>query len=72
MIDKIVMILQNCMDLPKDVPSSYIETCHGNEVIDIKIEVTDVEKEEDPLLITVPVIKSEHGVSYLSVCTLLG
>jgi hypothetical protein len=66
-IDKGVVVLQNCMDLLKDVPGSYSDTCltphDGNQVIDIKVEeIIDI-KEENPLSMTFPVIKAEHEVS---------
>jgi hypothetical protein len=62
------------MDFLKGEPDSSSETCitsqDGNEVIDIKVEVSDTEEVEDPLLITLPEIKSEHEVSCacMSVC----
>jgi hypothetical protein len=70
-----MVVLQNCINLPKVVPSSYSETSltsshDDNQVIDIKAEdVTDIqeEEEEDPLLITSPVIKAENEVSCMSV-----
>jgi hypothetical protein len=59
------------MDLLKVELGSYNETCHDeNEFIDIKVEVTDAqEEEEDPLLIKFPLIKSELEVSCMMVCT---
>jgi hypothetical protein len=63
-----MVVSQNCMD----VPGSCSEIYHENEVIDIKVEVTEKEEEEDPLLITFPVIEAQHGVSCMSVCTLQG
>jgi hypothetical protein len=63
------LILQNCTDLLKvelgSCSEACLTSCHdGNEVIDIKVEeVVDREEEEDPLLITFPVIKAEHEVS---------
>lgn len=75
MIDNSVMVLQNCSNLPEVVPGSYSETfltsSHDeNQVIDIKVEVAkDIEEEEDPLLITFPVTKAEHEVSWMSVYT---
>jgi hypothetical protein len=77
MIDNGMMLLQNCVDLLKMIPGSYSETCPtssygGNEGIDIKIEVTDIQEEEEPEPVTFPVIKSENEVSCTSVCTLLG
>jgi hypothetical protein len=71
----IIIILQNCMDLLKVVPGSYSETCptsshDGNQVVNIKYEVTDVqEEEEDPLLITSSGIRDEHTVSSISMCS---
>lgn len=67
-----MVVSQNCTDLPKDVSGLDRETCQGNDAIDIKVEVTDIEEEADPLLITFPVIDTQHGVSCMSVSTLLG
>jgi hypothetical protein len=60
------------MDVPKVEPASCCETCltdthDGNGVTaDIKLETgTEVEDEEDPLLITSPDIKTEPEVSFL-------
>jgi hypothetical protein len=51
------------MELVKVVPSSDSETCHDGNQISIKYEdVTDIQEDEDPLLITSPVIKSEEDV----------
>jgi hypothetical protein len=63
-IDKGMMVLQNCMDLLKVEPGSDIETCHdGNQVIDIKAEIaSDIQEEEDPMLIPFPVIKVQQEV----------
>jgi hypothetical protein len=74
MIDKFIMVLQNCMNLLKVEPGSDSDTCHdGNQVTNIKVgEVTDVQEDEDPLLRTFPVIEAEHEVSIMNVCTLLG
>jgi hypothetical protein len=46
----VIVVLQNCMDLPKVVPHSSTETYptssrDGNQVIDVKVEVTDIEEE---------------------------
>jgi hypothetical protein len=66
------VILQNSMDLLEFAPGSRSEICEtsshdGNEIINIKIEeVPDIQEEEDPLLITFPVIKDEHEVSHMS------
>lgn len=71
MINKAVLVLQNCMDLLEVVPGSYNETCPAscdkNNVLNIKAEeVTDV-REEDPLQITFPGPKDEHEVRYMPV-----
>jgi hypothetical protein len=69
LIDKVVLLLQNCINLLKVVPGScnetYLTSPHdGNQVMNVKAEVTDVPEEvEDPLLTTFPVIKAEHEVS---------
>jgi hypothetical protein len=65
MFAKIMVVLQNCMDLLKVVPGSYSETCPAS--YDMKVdEVTDIQEEEDPLL-TFPVVKAEYEVSCVSV-----
>ena len=52
-----MVVLQNCVDLPKLVPDSCSETCQtylcdGNEATVVKVEDgTDVQEEKDPLLI---------------------
>jgi hypothetical protein len=52
-----MMLLQNCMDLPKVAPGLCSETCQtslcvGNEAVDVKVEDgTDMQEEKDPLLI---------------------
>jgi hypothetical protein len=74
MIDEDFMFLQNCVDFLKVAPGSHSDTCvpshDGYQLHDIKVEyLADLQQEEDPLLITSPVIKSEHEVS--CVCTLL-
>jgi hypothetical protein len=57
------------MDLLEVEPGSCIETCPtsshvGSEAISVKVEeVTDTQEEEDPLLVKVPDINSEHEVS---------
>jgi hypothetical protein len=54
------------MDTLKDVPGSDNETCHENQVIDIKTEdVTDVQEDEYPVLIACPVIKAEQEVCHV-------
>jgi hypothetical protein len=64
-----VVVLQNCVNLLEAVPGSYNEPCReGNQLMHIEVEeVADVieEGEEDPLA----VIKSENGVSFMSMCT---
>jgi hypothetical protein len=74
MIDEDLVFLQNCMDFLKVAPGSYSDTYlpsrDGYQLKDIKVEyIAVIQQEEDPLLITSPVIKSEHEVS--CVCTLL-
>jgi hypothetical protein len=62
MIDMVIFLLQSCINLMEVVPDSYSETCHdGNQLIDIKVEVPE---EEDPLLITCPIIETELEVSF--------
>jgi hypothetical protein len=78
MIDKIMMVLQNCMDSLKVEPGSDSETYptpshDGTQIFDIKVEeASDIEVVKDPLLIPFPEIKSEHQVSCMSACPLLG
>jgi hypothetical protein len=77
LIDKVVLPLQNCINLLKVVPGLYNEiyltsSQDGNEVMNTKAEVTDVPEEgDDPVLTTVPVIRAEHKVSCSSVCVLV-
>jgi hypothetical protein len=48
------------------VPGSYSEIYVTSQ--DIKVEeLSDIQEEEDPLLLTMPVIKSEHEVGCLCV-----
>lgn len=65
------LILHNCKDLLKVEPDLCSETCvtshDGNEVITVQAEATDEQHEEDPLLISFPVIKPEHEVSCIYV-----
>jgi hypothetical protein len=69
------IVLQNCANLLKVVPESCSETCvtsshFGNQVIDIKVEdVTDMQEEENSLLLKFPAIKAEHEVSSMSLFT---
>jgi len=74
MIDEDLVFLQNCMDFRKVAPGShsdtYVPSHDGYQLNDIKVEyIADIQQKEDRLLITSPVIKSEHEVS--CVCTLL-
>jgi hypothetical protein len=77
MTDKAMVILQHCVDSLEVVPGSYCETYlissrDENEAVSIKVESeTDIQEEKDPLMITVPVIKTKHEVSCMSVCTYL-
>jgi hypothetical protein len=71
MIDKGTMVLQYCMDFLKVEPDSSSEMCvtshDRNQVSDIKVKILDAQELEDPLLITLPRIKSENEVSFVSV-----
>jgi hypothetical protein len=69
-VHKIIVILQNCINLLEVVPGSCSETCYDrNQVINIKVEeVADVQEEEVAEPITFPVIKAEHEVSCICVC----
>jgi hypothetical protein len=76
MIVEDLLFLQTCMDFLKVAPGSHSDTCvtsHGGyQLNDIKVEyITDIQQEEDPLLITYPVIKSELEVScvFALLCT---
>jgi hypothetical protein len=73
MINKGIVLLQNCMDLQKDMQGSCSETCpvshDANQITSIKVEnVSDTEEEEDPVPLKYSGIKSEHEVSCMSVC----
>jgi hypothetical protein len=63
------VVLQNCVDLPKVVPSLCNETGatfsdDGGGVIIVKVEeVTDVQEVDDPVPISCSIIKGEHEVS---------
>ncbi|XP_023706886.1 uncharacterized protein LOC111864096 isoform X3 [Cryptotermes secundus] len=50
---------ENCRDLVEVVPGSCSEICVMTQ--DIKVEeLSDIQEEEDPLLLPVPIIKAEH------------
>jgi hypothetical protein len=72
-IDYGILVLQTCMDLLKVEPGSYSETCltsshDGSQVLSMNVEkVTNVQEEDDPLLISLPVIKTEHEVRCLCI-----
>jgi hypothetical protein len=78
--DSLVVVFQDCVSLPEVVPVPYIEQCHyGNQFIHINVEeIADIQEEEqeveaeDPLALTFPVVNTEHEVSFMSVCQLLG
>jgi hypothetical protein len=76
MINKDTVILQDTMGLIQAGPDSCSETCltsshDGNQLVGIKVEeVTDIQEEEDPLLITFPVTKAELWVSCKCGCYL--
>jgi hypothetical protein len=58
------MVLQTPIELMKVVPGSDSDTCHA-EYQDVSIkeeDVTDIEEDEDHLLIASPVIKAEQEV----------
>jgi hypothetical protein len=68
------VILQNHMDLEKDVPGSSSEVCptyphDANRVVSIKVEnVSDMlDEEEDPVPLGFSGIKPEHEVSCIKV-----
>ncbi|XP_021938032.1 uncharacterized protein LOC110838769 isoform X3 [Zootermopsis nevadensis] len=64
---------KDSINLQEVVPDSYSETSFeasydNNQVIDIKVEDDGgVKVEEDPVMITFPVIKAEHEVSCVSI-----
>jgi hypothetical protein len=76
MINKDTMILQDTMGLSQAGPDSCSETSltsshDGNQLVSIKVEEgTDIQEEEDPLLITFPVTKAELWVSCKCGCNL--
>jgi hypothetical protein len=65
MTDTGMLVLQACGDSQKYVSGSYIETSpHDTDhSINIKVEISDVEEEEDPLSISLPGVEAEHEVS---------
>jgi hypothetical protein len=74
-----MVVLQNCMDLEKDVPVSSREarpifSHDANHFVSVKVEeVSVIDEEEDPLLLTSPQRKAdEREVSHFSVYVLLG
>jgi hypothetical protein len=70
---KIILVLQNCINLPKVAPGSYSEACHpGDQGSNIKDEeLIDIEGETSPVPITFPLVKDEPKVSCVCLCTLL-
>ena len=66
-----VVVLQNCMDLPKGELGSSSDTCvtstvDGNEVTGMEAErVCNIKEEDDVEPATIPVIKSEPNVSFV-------
>jgi hypothetical protein len=72
MIDKGVVLFQNCMD-SQDMQGSCSETCpvscDADQITSIKVEdVSDAEKVEDPMPLKYSGIKTERAVSSMSVC----
>jgi hypothetical protein len=72
----VVIVLQNCTNLPKVEPDSYNEeyvtSSHfGSEVINIKVEVSDIEEDEGPMPAPFAGIKVEQEASYVSLCPYL-
>jgi hypothetical protein len=71
MINKDMMVLQNCTDFWNAVPGPCAETCttshDATQAMNIKSEeVSDEGKEEDPVQITVLIMKVEPEVSSVS------
>jgi hypothetical protein len=57
------MVLQTPIELVKIVPGSNSDTYAENQGVSVKEEdVTDIEEDEDHLLIASPVIKAEQEV----------
>jgi hypothetical protein len=71
-----MVVLQNCVDLRNHDPGLRSETCHTssggcNQVTGIKVdEVISIKEEEGPEPISFPETKTEHKVSFMSVCPL--
>jgi hypothetical protein len=76
MINEATVISQGTMGLIQAGPDSSSKICltsshDGNQVVSIKVEeVTDMQEEEDPLLMTFPVTKAELWVSCKCGCYL--
>jgi hypothetical protein len=73
MIDKGIVLLQNCMDFQKDMQDSCSEMCptsrDANQIINVKVEdVSHTEEEEVPVPLKYSGIKTELVVSCMSVC----
>jgi hypothetical protein len=70
---KIIVVLQNCINLQKVIPGSHSETCHprddGTNIKDE--ELIDIEGETSPMPIKFPVVKDEPEVSCVCLCALL-
>jgi hypothetical protein len=67
-----IVVLQNCMNLLKVEPGSYTETFltssyDGSQILNMNTEEVTNVQEEDPLLVSLPVIKTEHGVRCLCI-----
>jgi hypothetical protein len=71
MIDKGVVLLQNCMDL-QDTQGSCTEACpassDANQITSITVEDVSDTEEEDSVPLKYSGIKTEHAVSCMSVC----
>jgi hypothetical protein len=72
MIGKGIIILQNCTHPLKVEPDSYIEpntySNDGTDIIDIKVELSDIKKDEYTVPVRSAGINAEQEVSYMSVC----
>jgi hypothetical protein len=68
MISRVVLVLQNSMDL-LEVEAGFPTSCDGIQNVDFKAEeIIDIKEEGDPELITFPEIKSEDEVSSVCAC----